>query len=353
MRGQGPFRLVPVAAAALCAGCFSWPRLSEPDPDVETRIRCYEELLAAHPLLYPVHAGLGRAWLDRARETHDPKDLARARAALHRSIELQPNADAFQGLAAVENFAHRFDRALDWGCLAACAMPWDRTVTATIVESHLGLGEVTEAAALVERRAGEPPSFQIEEARGLVQAAQGRAEEAAAAFLRAATLAHAQGLGTAAFRAELRAADLWLDAHRPERAEPLLQAAGRRAPSNQLLWIRAAEWMDTRSEWDVALSCYGLLLCEGGGGPELNARAFRLARLLRDESAARLHFNNVENWARRTLELGEVYPLETLATLYADAGVRTDEARRLARQNLLFKRDASAWELARRLGVAQ
>jgi tetratricopeptide (TPR) repeat protein len=347
-------RLLPLAAAAaLCAGCsWSWPRLTEPDPEVEERIRYYEGRVGQDPELYQAHASLGNALLDRAREMHDPDDLAEARASLLRSVDLQPNAAAFHGLAAVENFAHRFERALDWGCQAAEAMPWNREVTATLVESHLGLGQMAEAELLLERPKGEPPSFPIEAARALVHVAHGRSEEAAAALIRAAVLAHEQGAWKAVRWAEVRAAGVWLDAGRPERAQPFLQAAGRWGPANPSFWVHGAEYLEGIGEWDAAFLVY-MLVSNETWDPELAAQASRLARVLGDEDGARMYFENAEGVLRHALDMGEVYPLEGLAGLYEDAGVRPYEARELARRNLQYKRDASAWALARRFGATE
>ena len=76
--------------------------------------------------------------------------------------------------------------------------------------------------------------------------------------------------------------------------------------------------------------------------PELDGRAFLVARALGDEERARRHFEAAERGFRVAIDAGEVYTLGALARLYCDAGVRLDAALGLARRNLEYRRDIEA-----------
>src|SRR5690349_15249845 len=65
-------------------------------PSPDERIAYYERRSADSPELYPVLARLGEAYLERARRSHDPADLAKARDALRRSLAVQESHEALR-----------------------------------------------------------------------------------------------------------------------------------------------------------------------------------------------------------------------------------------------------------------
>ena len=111
----------PLLGIALVAGC-SLPSGSA-TPGTDARIDYYLEKTASHPRLYPAHAQLGAAFLQKAKESHDPLCLEKAHRALERSVEIQPNFSAFKAMADLCNFSHRFEEALRWADRAAEAFP--------------------------------------------------------------------------------------------------------------------------------------------------------------------------------------------------------------------------------------
>lgn len=322
-----------------------------PAPGLAARIRYYSQRVEDHPRLYPAHALLGEAYLERARATHDPGDVALARAAFERSMAIQSSYEALAGLAALAGFAHRFEDALAWGRQAADANREDPRIRALLVEALLGLGRDGEARALLPADGVAPDDFYTAAALGAWRKANDRREEAAEAFAAAARLAQKEGATPPAVWARVSEAGVWLDAGDLERARPLLAAVRRDAPGDRFLREHEAELAEQEGRLAEALALYGEQIASGAG-PDAHRAAAALARRLGRQAEARRHFAAAERAYRRVLEAGEVYSLEPLARLYLDAGVKGDEARELARRNLELKRDRSAVELAEALAVA-
>ena len=105
------------------------PACGPPRPShaMDAAIRYYSDKVAHHPRHYPAYAQLGASYLAKARLTLDPADVTAARGALNRSLEIQPNFGAIKSMAAVCNFAHRFEEALRWGERAREAAAADRS----------------------------------------------------------------------------------------------------------------------------------------------------------------------------------------------------------------------------------
>jgi tetratricopeptide (TPR) repeat protein len=309
-------------------------------PGAQERIDYYRQRVAAHPKHYPAYARLGRAWLDRAQETYDPADLAAARKALRRSLEIQPSFEALRDLAATANYAHRFEEALNWCDQAADAAPQDKSVLAMQVEALLALGRREEAHAALGGERAKATDFYTAAAQGHWQLSQDRCAAAAERFQTAARLARKQRATRQATWASVSAAGVWLDAGDLEKARPLLDEAARLDATDSFLKIHLAELAAAESRPAEALAIYEELL-QRQTNPELQRRAFVLARQLGRKEAADAHFAAAEKCCRRSIDAGEVFGLETLANLYCDAGRHT-EAVRLAEENLQHKRDAAA-----------
>lgn len=324
--------------AYLAAGCS---QQTATRPSVDERIRYYSEKTAAQPRLYPVYAQLGAAYLDKARQTHDPSYLKRARRVLHQSLEIQPNFLALKAMAAVCNYAHHFEEGLHWARRASEANPADTAVTALLAESHMGLGQLDEAQASLTRGTTAPGDFHLAAAQGRWLASQGRFDQAAKAFQDAAGFARNEGVIELVVWAEVNTAGALIDAGRLERTRHHLAAAARLDPTNGELRIHQAELLEAQGKLDEALKSYEAIL-EGSNDATIHARAFALARKLGQEALARKHFATAEKGFRGVIEAGEVYTLGALARLYLAADVRLETALDLAKQNLRFKRDIEA-----------
>lgn len=339
-------RLTLALGLVLALACAS----GAPAPDPEARIRYYAKRVKEDPRLYPAHALLGEAYLARAKATHDPGDVARARAAFEQSMTIQPNYEALAGLAALSGFGHRFEDALSWGRQAADAHREDPHVRALLVEALLGLGRDDEARTLLPGDGATPADFYTAAALGAWMKTNGRLEEAAQAFEAAARFASQQKVEPLAVWARVSEAGVWLDAGDLARARPLLEAVRRDAPEDRFLREHEAELAQKEGRLADALALYEEQI-KRGSDPEAHRAAASLARRLGRTEEARRHFEAAERFYRRILDAGEIYSLESLARLYLDAGVNLEEARDLARRNLEFKRDRSAAELARALSV--
>ncbi len=309
-------------------------------PGPTDRVAYYRQQVAAHPKHYPAYARLGRAWLERARTSYDPADLAAARAALRRSLEIQPNYEALRDLAATANYSHRFEEALRWCRQAADAAPEDKGVLAMQVEALLALGRSDEALSAVGRKNDPAVDFYTAAALGHWQRSQGNRAAAAERFQEAARLAKQHHATSQAVWATVSAAGVWLDSGDLVRARPLLDEAALLDPTDTFLKIHRAELAAAETRPAEALRIYEELL-NGRADPELHRRAFVLAKQLGRKEAADTHLAAAEKLCRRAIDASEAIGLETLANLYCDAG-RHAEAVSLAEQNLQHKRDAAA-----------
>jgi tetratricopeptide (TPR) repeat protein len=304
-------------------------------------VRFYSERIASDPQHYPSYALLGEAYLDEARETLDPRRLADARAALARSMEIQPNFEAMKAMAAVSNFSHRFEDAIRWATTARDTWPTDPEITALLVEAHMGLGEYDAAEKLLPAPGAPIEDFHSAAALGEWLTSQRRPAEAEAAFAKAAALARAQDVPELTAWAETSAGAAWLDAGKWEKARPHFDAAALLDPTNRRLRIHEAEYSEALGRHTEALAGYESLLAERDD-PEVHRRAASIARALGRTAEAQRHFDAAERGFRRALDAGEIYTLGGLARLEADAGVRLQEALALATRNLEYKRDVEA-----------
>lgn len=319
------------------------PACGPPRPShaVDPAIRYYSDKVAHHPRHYPAYSQLGASYLAKARLTLDPADVAAARGALNRSLEIQPNFGAIKSMAAVCNFAHRFEETLRWGERAREAFPGDTGVTALLVEAYLGMGRPDEAAALLPPPDHVPDDFYIAAAQGGWLASQGRIDEAVEALAVAAGFARSERVTELIVWSELRAAGLLLDSARAPEARPYLEAASRLRPDDPLVRIHRAELLEAEDRSAAALTIYERLLSETPN-PAIHARASAVARRLGLKNRAQHHFEAAEASFLRAIDAGEVYSLESLAALYDDANVNLEQALDLARRNLEFKRDEKA-----------
>jgi hypothetical protein len=78
--------------------------------------------------------------------------------------------------------------------------------------------------------------------------------------------------------------------------------------------------------------------------PDLYRQCYHLARTISDEAKAKEFFKRSEDESLKILSKGEVFSLECLAKLYAEAGVNLEQAEKYALRNLEIKQDRSARE---------
>jgi tetratricopeptide (TPR) repeat protein len=286
-----------------------------------------------------VYVQLAAAYLDKARETHDPTYLPKARQAVQKSLDIQPTLDAFQTMTAICNYSHRFEEGIAWGKRGAESAPHDSSIIAALVESHLGLGQVTEAEQLLATLPANLEDFYSSASRGHLLKSRGRADEAAASFLKAGEFAKKGKAPALHVWAQVQASGVWLDSGQAERAVPLLEIAAVLDPTDTELKIHQAELLEATGKTDSALRVYEEILA-GSNDAEIHARAFRLAKRLPDAERAKKHFDAAEREYQRAIDAGEVYTLGALARLYLEADVHLDRALELSKRCLEHQRDA-------------
>ncbi len=320
--------------------------MASAEPSAAERVDYYSKRIAQSPRLYPMYTQLGLACLDRARESHDPAWLAKAREAESTALSLQDNFESMLAMAAIQNYAHRFEEAIRWGERAAAASvngsaERDPVVAALLVEARLGLGQVAEAGRLVPGSVAAAADFHSASAFGSWLAASGRFEEAVTAYARAAAFAREGSAATLAAWAEAAAAAALLAADRPAEARGHVEAAARLDPGATVVRLRRAEVEQAEGRFAEALDILEALLRQDPD-PAIEARAYAAARRAGALESAERHFGAAECGLERAIDAGEVYTLGPLAQLYADAGRQLPRALALARENLNWKRDREA-----------
>lgn len=343
-RSRGTIRSILVSVALLLlAGCHSLD--SAPSlvaPTLEERIAFHRRQAEDHPLHAPARALLGQALLEKARLTLDPETVKESRRALEQSISIQPSLGAYRSLAALEGFAHRFERSLEWAQRAHRTEPGEPELLSILVEAHLGLGQDEAAMGLLDG-APDPGAFHVLAAWGHLHAGQGRYREAAAAFHRATETSLAREMSFLRLWARILEAGAYLDGGFPSEAEPILNEAATIDPDNPLLLLHISELDEAQGEIERALErCRSILSTRED--PFVEARTFSLCRRLGREEEARNHLERARSSLQRVIDAGEDYTLEAQARLLAQAGVDVDLALALALRNLEVKRDRAAYE---------
>jgi tetratricopeptide (TPR) repeat protein len=324
----------------LMGGCAQH-RPTPPPSDCDTRIQYYSNKTSEHPRHYPSYALLGAAYLDKARETLDPSWLTKARSAMNRSLEIQPNFEAFKVMTALCNYAHRFEDALQWGKRAAETYPTDTEVTVLLVEAYMGLGKYDEARKLLPPAGQKPADFYTASAMGNWLVSQRRYKEAVDCFSKAAEFARTENVRELVVWAEVSAAGALMDARQLDAARKRLDAAANVDEKDVRLHLHRAELLEAKGKTQEALAMAETLL-QRRNDPAVHRKAFVLARKLGQTSQAQLHFDAAEKGFQRAVDAGEIYTLEALARLYYDADVRLEQALTLAEKNLQYKRDIEA-----------
>ncbi len=339
-------RVIRFAVATVASFAFIAPPVcvaaSEPPPapTVDQRIAYYIKKLEKHPTLFAVHALLGTAYLEKARASNEPKWLPLAESSLEKSLKIQPNFDAHKGMTALNAFRHRFAEALRW---AERAQPTreETDITALMVETRLGLGEIDQAMKLLPPLDSEPADFYTAASIAAVLKAQEHFDEARAAYLQAEQFAQEQGATGVAVWARTNAAGMLIDSGQVAKARADLDAATLLQKDNPELRLHWAEYYAAQGEPAQAYEVLESLLKELPH-PVYHHRAYLLARKLGNKAAAKRHYTAAEQGYRLPLKTKEIYTLGSLAQLYCDADTHLDKARSLARRNLKYKRDKEA-----------
>ncbi|HEX6684367.1 MAG TPA: hypothetical protein VF062_16310 [Candidatus Limnocylindrales bacterium] len=154
--------VVPVAVVLTVAGgvLVAPPAPEQPTPVTEVavvdplvqRIERGQQRLRDVPGDWQAWAGLGAAYVERARVTGDPTLYPRAESALNESIKLRPsNPDALVGMGMLANARHDFNAAAKLAGDAVSLNPFSSRGYLVLADAHTQLGNAEAATAAVER----------------------------------------------------------------------------------------------------------------------------------------------------------------------------------------------------------
>ena len=339
------------SVALVCLILAVGPALARPtDPD--QRI-AFNKPRTGGPGTYVAWARLGQAYLDRGHASGSRKDLQRAEESLQRSLGFQVNFEALRGLAALRLEQHRFGDALGFARQAVDAGPLDHGALSALSDALLALGQVDEAATVIEGMLARAPSFEALGRRALLERRRGDLDQALDFMSRACD--------AAAARTDLGDAEAWCLAQRGElhrlRCEPDLarqdyELALERYPGHTLTREHLAELEFAEGRIDEALELYRGVLAERDDPQQRAAIADVYAAKGDTKQAARERSAAVREM-RRSAARGEWTLLRPLAFLLLDDPDTVAEGLELAerdwtnRQDLLAA-DTLAW--ARRRG---
>lgn len=314
----------------------------------DEKIAFYGQKITESDKHYPAYAFLASAQLEKARETGDPAYLAEARKNIEASMKIQPNYDAMKTMAMISNYSHRFADAIEWGNKAAEASPeglaLDSVVTSVLVEAHLGKGEVDKAEALLDQLTTvgkKPDDFYSSSARAMVYKARNKIDDAVKAFEAAGKFAEKQKVKELVVWCHVMAAGCLIDSGRVDESKSYLDLAATLEPDNKALQIHQAEFLAASNRAGEALDIYKSLLITSDD-PEIERRAYVLARDLGRIAEAESHFQAAVMGFQKILDSGEIYTLGGLAQVYCDHGTDLTKAKSYAEQNLEYKRDGEA-----------
>ena len=307
------------------AGCLGVSRKSmnevhpaSPLAAADARLAECRAKLEVSPRLYPVWAEAGEAHLERARVTRDPHDVARAEEAFRRSLELQENAVALRGMAALANFRHRFDEALQWAPRAMRAWPEDTSVRAMQIEALLALDRLDETRAVLRAAPPRVDDFHGRCARARILVAEGRTEEGVEEYLAAAGIARDVSADLAAW-ARIRAAAARLDSGSPEAARAALEQLLIERPNDVDALVHFSEAAAATDLPGEALAALERALTIAPD-PTIRAVASPLARRIGDAERATAHAEAASRALERAVDAGEHYTLVPLVHLALDRG---------------------------------
>ena len=309
--------LAACALLLLTTGCAGL-RPSAAKHSLDSRIEYYEDRVQQCPKLYPAHAALAIAYLNKARETHDAVCVQRARAAAAQSLAIQPSLVGFQAMAAIANFAHQFEESIGWSNRAYETAPDDPSVASALVESLIALDRIEDAKQVCARASAAPDNFHTWIAKARIAVATGEIVAANHAYVRAADMAEQQGADEFAAWALIMASGVLIDTGQPKGARALLDRAEKLDAGSSMLALHRAELAEAEGRTADALRLY-TKLADRTGDPAVHARAFAVARKLGNEKEARRHFDAAVQGYQKVLDAGEDYTRDALNQLRSQA----------------------------------
>ncbi|MGD9890942.1 MAG: tetratricopeptide repeat protein [Dehalococcoidia bacterium] len=130
---------------------------ASPAITTDSQIESYLARIQRLPDQADGYAGLGAAYLQKARESGDPSYYGRAEAALEKSLSLDAaHADAYVQLGVLALAQHQFEAGLEYGRRALTINPYESAALGVIGDAQVELGRYDEAqqtfAAMLDLR---------------------------------------------------------------------------------------------------------------------------------------------------------------------------------------------------------
>jgi tetratricopeptide (TPR) repeat protein len=335
-----------------CAAAKSPSQSPGPNDSIDAKIAYYEKRIEGHPTVAALHAKLGLCYLQKAKETHYVDWLLKSRAAIQQSINLQPSLEAYRAMSAVCAFAHQFACAAEWAEKAVRTHPRDFVAVAILADSYLRTGKPDLALKTLDLKGSDAEnSYELAEARGLIFSELGRMDEAREQYQKSQQLAARRGDRSLEVRAKVNLAGTYIDTQKAPEAKAILDEIrdmnGIDGTVRDLVLLHRAELAELDKEYAKALRLYEELAQAQGQDqhdPDLYRKCYHLALTIGDDAKVKEFFMRSEDESLKIISKGEVFSLECLARLYAEAGVNLEQAEKYALRNLEIKQDGSARE---------
>lgn len=335
----GPVALGLLAVGgAVAASCSPAPHAPR---DTDARIAFYEARLGGRAT-YPAYAGLGLAYLQKARETGAVAHLDAAKRFLLESQLRQPNYAALRGLAAVHLARHEFGEALRAAEEATETQPADAEATGALFDALLALGEEQKAADALQRLQQQSPGFAAEGRAASLEEYRGRLGAARDAMRRACSDAERGNL-PAATRAwcRVRLGALFVTTCEADQAERLYREALTLFPDYYLARQHLAELAAARGQVRDAQRRYEDLLA-ANPSPDYQLALADLHEASGESSRAEALRSTALATLRGSAQAGRRASWRTLALLLLADDATIDEGLRWAERDWKNRRDPYA-----------
>jgi len=324
----------------LIGGCF--PVSAQKPPDEQ--IRYYQSKLAQDPAHWPSYAGLGVAYLLKARATDDVAYYAKAEAALKRSLQLQPNYEALRYLAAVYIGQHRFQEAIAYGLQTVATWSSDTRSYVFLSDAYHAIGDYERAAEVAQKMLAIKADFYTLSHSARNRYVRGDVEGAIREMQQALTLAAQDELSRELTPwVQVQLGRYYFGMGDLRQAEQAYQQALTVSPNDALAIEHLAELRTAQKNFTVAIKLYRKLL-KRRSSPEWRAALAEVyARAGRAAQAQRLR-RQAEAAYRRAIREGRVDYYRHLAQLYLHYDANLAEALILAQKDLKARQDVYAYD---------
>src|ERR687890_378619 len=164
LRLLAPLAVFAVLLAVLMAvnggGAPSLPVSADPGAPSGDAVADFQRAVRAAPENAEAYAGLGSAYLARARETGDPGYYTRAGRAFHAALRRDPGSPgALIGSGTLAGLRHDFAAQLRLGRQAAAQAPQLARPLTVIADAQIELGSYSDAERSIQRLADSKPGL--------------------------------------------------------------------------------------------------------------------------------------------------------------------------------------------------